>query len=320
MRIMSLPSVAALALLLGLAAAHLPAMAGALSSASAEYRTVVNGAPDARRQGALYRVKRDGQAGYLFGTIHVGSPSFYPLAPEVSRALANASQLVVELDTRDNAAFHLAVARHGSYGKGDDISRHVSPETLDSLRQALHAVGITLASVAHLKPWLLANRLMGLELERSGYARSHGLETYLLANAQARGTEVAELESADYQLALFDTLDDADAEAYLRDSLRDLADGTSLRKAKNLIDAWSSGDTIAQDGLIHDATGDATVSSVFTRRTLLAKRNPEMAARIELLLQGGRIAFVGVGLLHLLGDDGLPQLLAQRGYQVERVY
>ena len=58
----------------------------------------------------------------------------------------------------------------------------------------------------------------------------------------------------------------------------------------------------------------------FTRRVLLGRRNPEMAARIELIMSGGKTAFIGVGLLHLLGADGLPRLLSQRGYQIERVY
>jgi uncharacterized protein YbaP (TraB family) len=55
-------------------------------------------------------------------------------------------------------------------------------------------------------------------------------------------------------------------------------------------------------------------------RTLLGKRNPEMAASIESIMKADRTAFVGVGLLHLLGEQGVPELLRQRGYQVEQVY
>lgn len=45
-----------------------------------------------------------------------------------------------------------------------------------------------------------------------------------------------------------------------------------------------------------------------------------MAAHIETLMHRGGVLFVGVGLLHLLGENGLPALMAQRGYLVERVY
>lgn len=76
----------------------------------------------------------------------------------------------------------------------------------------------------------------------------------------------------------------------------------------------------ALDGLLRDATTGSGVMADFTRRVLLGRRNPEMAAQIERLMRRDSVTFIGVGCLHLLGADGLPQLLAQRGYLVERVY
>jgi len=48
-------------------------------------------------------------------------------------------------------------------------------------------------------------------------------------------------------------------------------------------------------------------------------RNPPMATSIEALHAAGRRIFVGVGILHMVGDTGLPRLLQQRGFTVERV-
>lgn len=96
--------------------------------------------------------------------------AFYPLAPELSRALGSANALVVELPTHADAVFRRAV-------------------------------------------------------------------------------RIPELESADYQLALFDTLGNTDGERNLRDALRDalreLADGSALRKARAVMAAWRSGDGAA---------------------------------------------------------------------------
>ena len=273
-----------------------------------------------QRHGVLYQVSRHGQAAYLFGTIHVGSPSFYPLAPEVRHALNASTRLVLELDTGAQHDYAQAVLAHGSYRHGQQLRDFLTPETLARLTTALHAQGITVASVAHLKPWLVANMLMGLELQRSGYARAHGNESVLLAHARAHGTVVTELESADYQLALFNTLTPAQAEHYLSETLDQLADGSSLRQATATVDAWISGDAAALDALVPAAVKGDSVLSEFTRRVLLGQRNPEMAASIERILQDGKTAFIGVGLLHLLGTDGLPRLLSQRGYQVRRMY
>lgn len=273
-----------------------------------------------KRHGILYKVSRSGSEAYLFGTIHVGVKSFYPLSSEVHQALAASTEMVLELDTRAERAYAHAVLVHGSYGQGEHLQNFIAPATLERLTQALHALGITVASMAHLKPWLIANILMGLELQRSGFERGQGNEFALLAHAQEHGTNVIELESADYQLALFDTLSAPQSERYLLESLAQLSDGSSLRKAMATIDAWDSADATALDALVPAAIDGDSVMSEFTRRVLLGRRNPEMAARIERIMQDGKTAFVGVGLLHLLGADGLPQLLAQHGYRVERVY
>ncbi|MFL6672607.1 MAG: TraB/GumN family protein [Massilia sp.] len=308
-----------------LALQGLPVAAGnaaAVSAASLPHRAAGYGpAPvAARHQGGLYRISGHGRVVYLFGTVHVGAASFYPLAPEVSRALGAANRVVVELDTRANDAFARAVSEHGSYQRGDNIRRHLSAPILGRLTDALHVRGISLASMARLKPWLVANLLLSMELEGHGYRRSDGVEQALLAAAQRRGAPIAELESADYQLALFDTMNDIQAENYLRETLRDLADGSALRRARAVIDAWDSGDAHALDALLQQATEGRSAIADFTRRTLLGRRNPEMAAHIERLMREGSVTFVGVGLLHLLGANGLPQLLGQRGYLVERVY
>jgi uncharacterized protein YbaP (TraB family) len=250
----------------------------------------------------------------------VGAPSFYPLAPEVRRALASASRVVVELDTRANDAFVRALDRHGSYPPGDNVRRHLTPETIGQLTDALHQHGVSLASVARLKPWLLANLLLSMALESDGYRRSEGVEQVLLAEAQSRGAPIAELESADYQLGLFDTMNDIESERYLRATLSGLRDGSAVRRAQAVIGAWASGDPHALDALLADATRGGDAVADFTRRVLLGRRNPEMAGHIEAMMRQGSVIFVGVGLLHLLGANGLPQLLAQRGYLVEQVY
>jgi uncharacterized protein YbaP (TraB family) len=71
---------------------------------------------------------------------------------------------------------------------------------------------------------------------------------------------------------------------------------------------------------LQESTAGPGVVAEFTRRVLLGRRNPEMVDHIARLMREDSVTFVGVGLLHLLGANGLPQLLAQRGYLVERVY
>lgn len=276
--------------------------------------------PSVPKRGALYKVRHDGKTSYLFGTIHVGKQGFFPLEPEVTRALADSSALVLELDTRIHKPFEQALAKYGSYPAGDSITRHLSPRALAQLNKALDKAGLALQNVAMYRPWLVANILVGTEIEKHGYHRSNGVEGFLLTVAAQQKKQVHELESADYQLSLFASLDDAQQERYLVENLDDLENGRALQKSAGLIDAWSNADAARIDVMARELTSGDSVSATFMDRTLLGKRNPEMAAHIERIMQSDQVAFVGIGLLHLVGDNGIPALLRQRGYEVEKVY
>jgi uncharacterized protein YbaP (TraB family) len=274
----------------------------------------------AQHRGQLYRVTHDGKTSYLYGTVHVGRDGAYPLDEVASRALLDSKALVIELDIREDKAFQVALTRYGRYAEGDSVQNHLTPATLDKTVQALARAGISLASVQQYKPWLIANLLVGAELDKNGYQRSQAVEFALLAAAQKQEKTVRELESADYQLSLFDSLDAHQQEQYLLENLADLADGDSLKRSQALLEAWSVADRSGIQAAWHTATSGDSISAGFMNRVLLGKRNPEMAANIERIMQQDQVAFVGVGLLHLVGDDGLPQLLKRRGYQVEQLY
>ncbi|KQQ45286.1 conjugal transfer protein TraB [Duganella sp. Leaf126] len=274
----------------------------------------------APRRGQLYKVTLDGKTSYLYGTIHVGKDGVYPLDAQAAQALLGARALVIELDIRENAAFQQAMTRHGRYAAGDQVQNHVQPATVQKLVPALARAGLSLQSVQQFKPWLIANLLIGTELDARGFKRAQAAEYALLAAAQQQDKAVRQLESADYQLGLFDTLDPRQQEQYLLESLADLDNGTAMKKSLALIEAWNAADIPGIEAAWRNATSGNSIAAEFMQRVLLGKRNPEMAANIERIMQQDRVAFVGVGLLHLVGDDGLPQLLKRRGYRVEQLY
>jgi hypothetical protein len=274
----------------------------------------------APRRGTLYRVRHADSMVYLFGTIHVGLPSFFPLEPVVTRALAQSRTLVVELDVRNALPFQAALQKHGLYAEGDSIDHHLSQQDMTRLRQALQRFDIPFEQAARMKPWLLANLLVGLNLERHGYQRSQGIEYFLLAFADKQKMRVQELESADYQMALFDGMSEEKQAQYLLENLTELDDGQTDSKDAALIDAWAHANGPAIENVVRASLSEKTASAEFTRRVLLDERNPNMAKKIAGLLNVPGASFVAVGLLHLVGSKGVPALLQQRGYQVEKLY
>jgi uncharacterized protein YbaP (TraB family) len=293
---------------------HMPVAATAVSDVP---RQKVN---TARQRGILYRVRHQGNTSYLFGTIHFGKASFFPLEAEVTKALTDASKLVVEIDMRDNVPVLAAMNKYAFYTGDDRIDKHLSRESLARLQQSLQKLAIPFDQVARMKPWMVAHLMIAVDLERNGYKSSDGTEFFLLGMAKAQGKAVDALESADYQLSLFDGMPHAQQEGYLSEVLAGIDDGSALQKAAVMINAWGNADGAAFDNILRETMDEKTPSSEFIARTLLDKRNPEMASKIESLLKHDKATFVAIGLLHMLGENGVPGLLRRRGYEVTKLY
>ena len=274
----------------------------------------------APKRGMLYRVDYRGNTSYLFGTVHVGQTSFYPLEPQVTRALSEAGKLVIEVDIRDTAALQQAIVRHGIYPDGQTIAQHLSADSMEKLQLALQRAGIPLASIARMKPWMAVNMLIMDEMARNGFPIEQGIELYFLALAKTQNKTVQGLETADHQLALFDSMKGEQQEEYLKENLAELADGQAMKKGLRLITAWQGADSKALEAALLEIQSDPSTSARFMQRVMLDQRNPNMAKQIETLLKNDKTSFVAVGALHLLGNKGVPALLQQRGYQVQKLY
>lgn len=274
----------------------------------------------ATRHGTLYRVSRGGNTCYLFGTVHVGQAAFYPLEPQVMQALDRADTLVIEVDIRNTAAFRQAIVRHGLYPEGQTIAQHLSADTLEKLKDALQRAGIPFENAARMKPWMAANLLIVQEMARNGFPAEQGIELYFLSIAKKQNKIVQQLETADYQLSLFDSLTAAQQEEYLLENLAELANGTAMKKGLALISAWQNADSKALEAALLEMQNASSASARLLQRMLIDQRNPGMANKIETLLKNDKAGFVAIGALHLLGDKGVPALLRQRGYQVQKLY
>jgi uncharacterized protein YbaP (TraB family) len=272
------------------------------------------------QRGTLYRVTYRGNTSYLFGTVHVGKTAFYPLEPEVTRAFSTARKLVIEVDVRNTEAMRQAVMRHGLYPAGQTINQHLSADASAQLRQALRRSGTPFESIARMKPWMVANLLLVQEMARQGFPSEQGIELHFLSLAEKQKKTVQELETADYQLSLFDSMNDAEQEEYLVENLTELTNGVAMQKALDLIKAWQSADAQALDAALLEMQKGESASDRFLQKVLLDQRNPAMAQQVEALLKTDKTSFVAVGALHLLGAKGVPGLLQQRGYTVQKLY
>ncbi|MFL9924249.1 TraB/GumN family protein [Herbaspirillum lusitanum] len=269
-------------------------------------------------RGALYKISDGRHTLHLFGTIHVGKPDFYPLEARVMQALQQAPVIALELNPNDGKGLQDAMLRHGLYPDGQSFRDTLPPPVTQSLLAALAQYKIPVANVERFRPWLLATTLTVEEYAANGYQTSSAIDIYLAGYMRQRGKPVIELESAEQQMTLFSQLSDEEESRFLSDTLDELNDPGSRRKLLELIELWRTADSKALAALLLDM--DKSFADRFTRRVLLDQRNPLLAEGIARLLKQQDKAFAAIGILHLVGPQGVPELLRQRGYQVEQIY
>lgn len=273
---------------------------------------------DAPKRGALFKIGHAGNTLFLFGTIHIGEPGFYPLEPIVTEALAQSTKIALELDPRNTGALQQAVLQYGFFPKG--AASPLAPELQVRLTAVLKKYGVPETATTQMKPWMLVVMLTMQEYAAEAYSSELAVDAHLSEFARTHRKPVVELETVKGQLALFDNLPMADQLRFLDETLADIESHKSTDKVRQLVRMWREADAAGFDALAREMAQDGSFSGRFMQRELLDARNPTLADSLEKLLRAEKQAFAGIGVLHLIGKGSVPALLRQRGYAVERIY
>lgn len=271
-------------------------------------------------RGALFKVAGKGHTMYLFGTMHVGQPGFYPLEPRIAAAVAGASTLALEIDPlADPATLTLAMQAHGMHA-GPGMETPMPPALRARLARALTRAGIDPDAVSRLKPWLTATVLAMAEYGAQGYRTDLSVDMHLAQLAKAGKVRILALETASSQMSLFSRLSDADQLRFMEESIALIETGRQGTEIRQIVDAWRTADQRAFDDIAERLEKDATVSGKFVKNILLDERNVGIADKLVQLLEREDKSVAAVGVLHLIGSKSVPALLSERGLSVERVY
>jgi uncharacterized protein YbaP (TraB family) len=272
-------------------------------------------------RGALFKVTSQGHTQYLFGTMHVGLPEFYPLEPRIVDAVKGASTLALEIDPAEPPAeMGQAMLRQGMIDPSGAGYAGLALDKRVRLDAALKQAGIDAETARVLNPAMLAALISLSQYQKLGYRSDLSSDAWLAQLARQGKARVIALETVDSQLGQFKKLSSAEQWHFLDESLDNLASGEELDEARALVDAWAHADRAALDALAARAEEDSSVSGKFMREVLLDGRNGALADKLAGLLQREEKTVAAIGLLHLLGKRGVPVLLQAKGYRVERVY
>ena len=255
---------------------------------------------------ALWEVTApDGDKAWLFGTVHALPDGVAWRTPAFEAAFDDAELLVVEIAALGDTAQAFPIFQRLSVTDGlPQLSHRVTGPDRAVVEALLDQVDARESDYDAMESWAAAMVLAGGV--RLGDP-DNGVDRAVLDS----GKPAEGLETFAQQFALFDALPQTEQ----NDLLVAVAHEATGSDPAAALEFWLEGDVgaleqLAQAGMLGDPE---------LRAALLDGRNRAWLDRIVPLIDEGRQPFVAVGAAHMLGNGGLPALLAQRGFTVRRL-
>ncbi len=264
--------------------------------------------------GTLWRVRDGAGTVFIAGSLHQLRRDRAALPPSYGQAYGEAERLVMELDMDAISPADLAGELLGRAidPQGRSLRDGLPPASWRALQPRLAGLGLPEAAIDRFEPWAVALLLASAEFLQRGYSPDSGVEGQLQARAAADRKPIDGLETPAQQLELFDGLPRADQLDLLQATLKEL--DTVGPRLDALEGAWLAGDLSRLDALL---LGDYRQHSDLYQR-LVVRRNQAWVAPVRELLRRPDDTLVVVGLMHLLGEQGLIALLRTQGLKPER--
>jgi len=263
----------------------------------------------------LWKIQSKTNIGYVFGSIHYLKKEFYPLDEKIENAFAHSDILAVEANINDIKKGDIQkLIGSAFYPENETLEKNISTETYEMVKKELVGLSLPPEVINKQRPWFLALTLTSLETLKLGFDPRYGIDNYFVS--KATGKKIFELESFDYQIGLFSKLSDKDQELFLMYTLKDL--NILKQELDGLIQAWTSGDTKGTELILTKSLEeDKRLSPIYEK--LVYERNRKMASKIEDYLKTKETYFVIIGAGHLVGNQGIIEILKGKGFLVEQL-
>lgn len=264
----------------------------------------------------LWKVQSKTNTVYVLGSIHYLKKEMYPLDEKIEKAFEQADVLAVEADVTNIEKVDVQKLFGGAfYTESETLEKHLSPKTYALLKQELNELGASLEVANKYKPWFLAISLVSLEISKLGFDPNYGIDRYFLSRA-SETKKILELESLEYQFHLSSSLPEKDQELFLLYTLKDVK--VLDKELDRLMKAWSTGDERGIESIItRTVKEDKRLVPIYEK--FIYQRNRNMASKIEDYLKAKETYFIIVGAGHLVGSQGIIQILKGKGFTVEQL-
>lgn len=265
----------------------------------------------------IWEIKGKGlnQASFLYGTIHmIGKKDFF-LTDGTKKSFDRSKQVAFEIDMEEMGdIMSLLPLLMQSFMKNDTTLQDLfSKEDYALVKAHFDKVGLPMMLLNRIKPMFLSaldpKAMMGDGGEKEDIV-SYEMEFLEMAQNQKKAVEG--LETAAFQMSMFDSIPYRAQAQMLLESIKSGADASDTQ-FDQLVELYKNQDIQAMQDLMGE---DDTTNNY--NDLLLVNRNRKWIPVMEKMMQD-KATFFAVGAGHLGGGQGVIALLRAAGYSVEPV-
>lgn len=268
-----------------------------------------------------YKICDDNNCNYLVGAMHLGDAHIKDLSDKVINAYKEMDALAVEVDTKESSIN----INNYLLPNGVTVDTLISEELNNKLEEfSSNHMLFPYEQYKRYKLGLFTDLISTTLYLELGYM-TEGVDSYFLTLAHQENKEIISIETLEEQESFFSNYSD---ELYML-MIEDTIDTYDEQKEliKELYAAYLAGDAekIKEAVYSDNETKEVDISEKLKeelesyQKDMYDNRNLVMANAIENFLEEDKNVFVTVGAAHLVGDNGIIELLKGKGYKVTQM-
>ncbi len=270
---------------------------------------------NANAQSPVWMIEKDDSLMFIGGTIHILTAQDYPLPEAFEKGYRQSQRVIFETDLNkmESPEFQQYILAELSYSDGRNLKQVLREDTYLSVSDFFSERGMSMSSIDNFKPGMVATLMTVVELQRLGID-GIGVDAHFNQRVNQDQKASGQLESVEAQVAFIANMGADNPDEMLAYNLADIKQLPELWQSMQK--AWRSGNLAALDEV---AASPLRTDFPEVYQALLVDRNNAWMPQIVAWSKTVEVEFVLVGVLHLVGNEGLLTQLSRRGYKITQL-
>lgn len=264
---------------------------------------------------SIWKIQGEKNTVYLVGSVHLLKNDSYPLDEAFDTAFSDAQNIVFEMNFDSAATMEmqqLALQKAMFSGEGN-LKTNIPESTFKLVDSLSTSVGLDINRLLVFKPWMVATTIMMVKLQKMGFDPNLGLDRYFFAKAKENNKTILDFETFRQQLGFIDNLPMNIQNKMIIQMALEFK--TIEKEFNGIVDAWKTGNSEhLEKYLLESFKSEPELYDI-----LLTQRNLSWLQQIRKFLNDDQSYMIVVGAAHMIGENGLVELLKKENYTIEQL-